>query len=103
MIKVKIIHKNNNIEQVEIIGHAEYDEWGKDIICAAVSSTILTTVNAIISLDEKALKYLKKKDKVTILIKKHDHIVDHLINNMVLMLKELEHNYSDNIKITEEV
>ena len=54
MIKVNI--KKNHIE---IKGHAMYDDYGKDIVCASISSIAITTVNAILRLDEKALhKYI---------------------------------------------
>ena len=43
MIKVEI--ENNKIE---IKGHANYDDYGKDIVCASVSSIVITTINAII-------------------------------------------------------
>ena len=43
MIKVKISKKS-----IEISGHAKYAAHGKDIVCAAVSSITITTVNAIL-------------------------------------------------------
>ena len=42
MIKVKVEENNNYISKVTIKGHANYDELGKDIVCAAVSSIVIT-------------------------------------------------------------
>ena len=42
MIKVEVIKKN-----ISIIGHANFDEYGKDIVCAAASSIVITSIEAI--------------------------------------------------------
>ncbi len=47
MIKVSVTKKNQQIQEVSIQGHAMYDDFGKDIVCAAVSSCVITTVNGI--------------------------------------------------------
>ncbi len=96
MIKVSI---KNNI--ITITGHADFDIYGKDIICSAVSSIVITSVNAILSIDDKAISF-KKDDKLVIKILKKDEITRKLIDNMLNLLKELEHNYPKNIKIKEE-
>ena len=44
------IKRNNN--KIVISGHALYDEYGKDIVCASVSSIIYTTINGILNLIE---------------------------------------------------
>ena len=51
MIKVKVIHTKGKIREISISGHADYDEYGNDIVCAAVSSTVITTVNGIMKYD----------------------------------------------------
>ena len=42
MIKVKAVSKGNYLQKIEIKGHANYDDYGKDIVCAAVSSITLS-------------------------------------------------------------
>lgn len=48
MVKVSI-HKNEIGQYIGacLVGHAEYDELGQDIVCAAVSVLILNTINSI--------------------------------------------------------
>ena len=102
MITVKI-HGNN--DQIDIEGHAMYDDFGKDIVCAGVSSIVTTSINAILSFNENYLEYKEdktSKDKFIIEIKEHNEIVDKLINNMIDMLKDLEEDYPKNIKIRKE-
>ncbi len=99
MIKVNITGKN---DKIEILGHAMYDDFGKDIVCAGVSSIVITTINGILTFNKDFLKYEVGKDKFTIEILTHNEIVDNLINNMINMLNELEIDYPKNIKIRKE-
>ena len=94
MIKVEI--ENNKIE---IKGHATYDDYGKDIVCASVSSIVITTINAIIEFDPESIYYEDLNNRILIKKLKDDDITNKLINNMVELLEELEKSYKDNIKI----
>lgn len=98
MIKVKV--KKNHIE---ILGHAMFDEYGKDIVCASASSIVITTVNAILKLDDKALIYNLSNDKLVIDVLSEATDVKSLISNMIDLLKDLEKQYKKNIQVTEEV
>ena len=84
-----------------ISGHALYDDFGKDIVCAAVSSIVTTTINGVISIDENAIIYNYEKEALTIKIKKQDLIINKLVNNMLDMIKELSNQYPNNIKIND--
>ena len=48
---------------IEITGHAQYDDYGKDIVCSAASSIVTTTINGILSINDKAISYELLKDK----------------------------------------
>ena len=50
MIKVKLTKNNNYYKRIIITGHANYDDFGKDIVCAAVSSTVITSVNSCLAI-----------------------------------------------------
>ncbi len=93
MIKISIKEK-----QIIIKGHANYDELGKDIVCASVSSMVITTVNAILRIDSDAIKY-SDDNGVTIDIIKDDEITNKLINNLIDLLEELEKQYPKYIEI----
>ena len=99
MIKVKIEKQNAKYKKITILGHAMYDDYGKDLVCAAASSIVTTTVNGILSLDKGSLSYLVSKKGMSIDIKSTDSTTQLLINNMVSLLKELEKNYSENIEV----
>ncbi len=99
MITVKVVKEENLYKKVTILGHAMYDDYGKDIVCSACSSIVTTTVNGILALDKGSLSYLVSKKGMTIEIKKVDKTTQILINNMVRLLKELAGNYPDNIEV----
>lgn len=100
MLSVKVKKDNDIILKIIFEGHAMYDDYGKDIVCASASTMLITTVNAIVEFDSKAIKYEQNKSFVIENIKKDD-ITNKLLNNLYLLLKELESNYKDNIKIYE--
>lgn len=91
------VYKNN--DKVIIKGHANYADYGKDIVCASVSSIVITTVNGILEIDREAITYVEEKDILTIEIIKKDEVIIKLINNMMNLLTELSDNYPKNIKI----
>ena len=95
MIKVNV-----NKNTIKISGHSGYDVIGKDIVCASVSSIIITTVNNIMDINKDAINY--SDDGNTMIIEKvlEDDIVNKLINNMILLLENLEKDYPKNIKIS---
>ncbi len=99
MIKVNILGKN---DKIIIKGHALFDDFGKDIVCAGVSSVVTTTINAILTFNKDYISYLSEKDQFTISINVHNEIVDNLIKNMLDMLKNIEEDYPKNIKIGKE-
>lgn len=97
MIKINI--KQNTIT---IKGHAEYDKYGQDIVCASVSSIITTTVNNMHSIDKDSFKYIDNGKEVIIKLIKENDIILKLFNNLIILLKSLEKDYKKNIKIESE-
>ena len=99
MIKVNVFKEKSKYKKITILGHAMYDDYGKDIVCSACSSIVTTTINGILALDKGSLDYMVTKKGMSINIKNDDETTQVLINNMVSLLKELEGNYPDNIEV----
>lgn len=99
MIKIKVEHDNDFTSKIVITGHANYDDYGKDIVCAAVSASVLTTINGIIALDNSILEVNNVLDKMTIKILKNEKNSQVLLNSMLSNLKSLVVEYPKNIKI----
>ena len=98
MIKVEVVKENDLYKKVSIIGHAMYADYGKDIVCSAVSSIVTTTINGCIALDKDSLSY-EVNDKGVVISNINGDNTNKLINNMVSLLKELEEKYPTNIKV----
>ena len=96
---IKVIKKN---EVIEISGHANYDEFGKDIVCASVSSVIMTTVNSIMNIDNSSISYIDDGNKIIIEKLNDNEVIDKLLNTMILILKDLQEQYKENIKVESE-
>lgn len=98
MIQIKVNRQDDLIESVSINGHAGYDEYGKDIVCAAVSSIVITSINAMLRYDSTSVCYEEDDGQVELVILKHDVVVDLLLANMIDLLKELRETYGKYIK-----
>lgn len=101
MIKVTYRKVNDVIEKINIKGHANFNEYGKDIVCASVSTMVITSVNIILAFDTKAVLFNKSNNLFIENIKK-DEITNKVLNNLVEELLELESKYKKNINIKEE-
>ena len=101
MIKVRVVKNNNIIDSIHCNGHANYADYGKDIVCASFSTMVITTINAILEFDKDAISYTNTNNLDIINIKKDD-ITNKLLNNLVNMIYELRDNYDKNINIKEE-
>lgn len=93
MIKVNI-----KKDCITVSGHANFDKYGKDIVCASVSSIIYTTINGILNINKDAIKVIDNKE-LNIQIISNDLVTKSLINNMVMLLQDLEEQYPENLKI----
>ncbi|MFA6801037.1 MAG: ribosomal-processing cysteine protease Prp [Acholeplasmataceae bacterium] len=103
MIKVHIKHDLNQINQIEVSGHASYDDSGKDIVCSAVSTAIIVTINALEKLEVlDQVKYDIEEGYFFMVIDKHNDILNALIDNLVYSLDNLNSQYPKYIKIKKE-
>ena len=97
MIKVE-----KKCDYIKIYGHANFDTLGKDIVCASVSSIIYTTVNGLLNINQKSIKFSDNDEYMKIEILSNDDITLKLITNMIEMLKELSRKYPKNIEVINE-
>lgn len=99
MILVKTYMKDNNLKEISIKGHANYNDYGEDIVCASVSSIALCTVNAIYSFGNDLIKVEEQDGYLNIKLLKEDKVTIRLIENMIRCLKDIEKDYPTNIKV----
>ena len=97
MIKVKY-----TTNKVTISGHANFAEYGKDIVCASVSSIVTTSVNDMYTVLKDSIAYSDNGNIMIIEILINDELVIKLFNNMLNLLKNLSEDYPKNIIIESE-
>ena len=78
MLKVIVKKENNKFKKINLLGHTEYDDYGRDIVCSSASSIMITTINAIMMFDKNYITYEEKKDNFIIVKKENISII---INN----------------------
>ncbi|MBQ8199007.1 MAG: ribosomal-processing cysteine protease Prp [Lachnospiraceae bacterium] len=91
----------------DVCGHAEYDNPGYDIVCAAISMLVTNTINSIEKFSGLSVGYESDEEEGVIKFHINDapnHDSQLLIDAMILGLSELEKNYKQNVTLkTEEV
>ena len=55
MIKVNIEKNNAKITSLKVSGHSNYDEKGKDIVCAGVSAVVVGGINSLLNENKTAI------------------------------------------------
>ena len=101
MIKINIKRENKSVYEIVIKGHANYDTYGNDIVCAAVSTMAITTVNGILALED-SLDYEENSGLLIIRTKENTDVNQKLLENLITMLEELKSQYPKNIEIRNE-
>ena len=95
MIQISITRHNNEYSQIKAFGHAEYDDYGKDIVCAAVSVLIINTANSLEKFTNDLITAETHEDGTTeILVKEHpskEAIL--LIDSLILGLDGIRNQY----------
>ena len=94
---IKVV-KDKNI--ITICGHANSAEYGKDIVCASVSSIVYTTINALKKIKKSSIEVEDNKT-MTIKVLDNDEVTRALIDNMMELLSSLAVDYPKNLNVKE--
>ena len=102
MIKINIEKNNSKVISLEVSGHSNYDEKGKDIVCAGVSAIIVGGINALINENKQKIDYECKEGYAKILIKDiDDNNINKILETITTQLYTIEESYPKFIKIIE--
>ena len=99
MIKINVNKDNDLVKKISIKGHALYDDYGKDIVCASVSSIVICTVNLILRMNENYIECSYNDDEMIIVVNENNSQVDLALVNMIDLLNQLMKKYPKNIEI----
>ena len=100
MINAEFYLKNEVLIGFSINGHADYAEFGVDVVCAAVTSAVELTANAITEiLNIKAsVGVFENEIKLTLPDTESDDTISFL-KALRLHLELLSHDYKQNIRL----
>lgn len=100
MIKVDIHYKGDGLTSLRVKGHAESAEFPKDLVCAAVSATVVGALNALEELETYDINIEDGDVQVlaTEPITDHDSIV---FETMIIQLKTINESKPGFIEIRE--
>lgn len=104
MIKVTFFYNNDfKIKGFELKGHADYDEFGYDIVCSAATSNAVAVINSLENLQKVSVKdVIAEEGLISCLIEDTDIEKSQLLlQHLRLALEEISREYPKNIKIFE--
>ena len=97
MIRAVVRKQDGKYRSFRIKGHAEYADYGKDIVCAAVSMLVLNTANAIEALTENTISGREEDGEIIVeLPDPPDEKGQLLIDTMLLGLYDVQKKYGKN-------
>jgi uncharacterized protein len=108
MINVRIVRDSSGfIWQFNTEGHADYDEQGQDIVCAAVSVTAYTAIGALEDLADIKNCHTVEEGFVFCSIpvdisEKQKQIAGIILETTVIGFKQIELEYAEFLKVMEE-
>lgn len=97
MIKVSYKIVDDNYTYLSVKGHANFDEYGKDLICASVSSIVFGLMNCLDEYDGITIRDLNNHIEII-----NDSKLDEVNNYFkltLIQLKTIEESYSEFIKV----
>lgn len=98
MISVNVSFIGKNIKKFIVSGHAEYDEAGKDLVCAGVSAIVIGGINALEN-EIANLSIINKKNELGVEVINDNDKIQIILNTIYIQLKTIEESYSKYIKI----
>lgn len=107
MTKIEISRKNGRIVKYNATGHAEYSEYGSDIVCAALSTALQFPLAGLQDVLEIYPKFEISSDGFVSVdfcdmdLKGKEREVHTLLESMAIVLRELSNEYPNNIKLVE--
>ena len=98
MIKAKYEVKDGSYLSLDVKGHAEYGEYGKDLICASVSSILFGFMNALDELQEN-VEIKQSENRITVEDHSGSSTVQNYFELVIMQLKTIEESYGNFIKV----
>lgn len=103
MIKVSVEQKNNYIISLKITGHANSAKYGKDLVCAGVSTAGVGAMNMLVKkgfLVNKLGTIEVSEGYIYVVVNHVDDVCQVVLETLLVTLETMVENYSQFIKIS---
>ena len=96
MIRATVYRRtaDQSFKGLRILGHAGYEQYGKDIVCAGVSALVVNLVNAIEQLTDEAQGLIEFK-----FCRQAGHDATLLMQACIMGLEAIQQEHSDYIRL----
>ena len=102
MISVNVSFIGSDVKSLTVSGHANYDKYGKDIVCAGVSAVVTGGLNALTNENKKSISCRVNDGyvNVDVLDITNDNL-QLIMNVIIIQLRTIEESYKKYVKISE--
>ena len=98
MIRAVFEAEDDRYLSLDVRGHAMSNDYGKDLICASVSSIMFGFLNALDALEED-IDIRQTDDTITVVDRSDSKIVQDYFELVIMQLKTIEASYGNFIKV----
>ena len=99
MISVNVSFMGKDVKSLTVSGHANYDKYGKDIVCAGVSAVVTGGINALENQVEN-IEIINKENLLGVKVINSNEYIQIVLNTILIQLETIENSYKKYIKIT---
>ena len=100
MIRAEFFYKKGEPVKFVVSGHAGYDESGKDIVCASVSSAVQMAINGITEIVKISCKVNVGEDSIECILPPDPRPAAwHFVSALRLQLKNLSEDFPGTINL----
>ena len=98
MVSVNVSFMGKDVKSLTVSGHANYDEYGKDIVCDGVSAIVTGGINAL-EPHIKNIEIINESNKLGVIVIESNEVIQVILNTMLIQLETIENSYKKYIKI----
>lgn len=99
MISVNVTFIGSDVKSLTVSGHANYDKYGKDIVCAGVSAVVTGGINALEN-QVSNIEIISKENELGVKVLNSNEYIQTVLKTILIQLETIEISYKKYIKIT---
>lgn len=98
MISVNVSFIGKDVKKLTVSGHANYDKYGNDLVCAGVSAIVMGGINAFED-EFNNVEIIIQDDLLGVIVNNNNDRVQIILNTIIIQLQTIEESYAKHIKI----